>query len=57
MSVCVLVSLTRRDRNAKQVIDESEHKVNPDSPHGLFRQLNAGHNVQQIILNQKKKIL
>ena len=42
--------LTSSYWNANQVVDESKHKVNPDSLDRLLREINAAHNIQEVIL-------
>lgn len=54
---CVSMLLTGCDRYPEQVVNESEEKVDSDSPHCFFRKLDAGHDVQQVILSEKFKKL
>lgn len=39
--------------NANQVVDESKHKVDSDSLHGLFREIDASNHIQEVILEKK----
>lgn len=49
------------NRDADQVVDESEDEVDPDPFHGLFREVDTAHHVQEVVLQQggggKKKRL
>lgn len=48
-------SLTGSNRNANQVVDKSKDKVDPDPLDSLFREVNAGHHIQEVILQTRQR--
>ncbi len=40
------------DGNANEVVDGRKEEIHPDPPHGLPGQVEAGENVQEVVLNE-----
>lgn len=48
-------SNTGSNGNADQVIDKRKYKVDPDPLDRLFREINAAHHIQEVILQIRSK--
>lgn len=47
--------LTSSNWDADQIVDESEDKVDPDPFHRLFGEVDAGDDIQEIVLQRRRR--